>query len=84
MSDERKVKTLTGECKVVEQGLLVKNLRDTETNESINSLSINAEIENGDIDFSLEAEHTFSDKIGKLTVTIDDDKTVSAKIKLEF
>lgn len=52
--------------------------------QKINSLSINAEIENGDIDFSLEAEHTFSDKIGKLTVKIDEDKTVSAKLKIEF
>ena len=77
-------KTLIGDCKIVEKGLLVKNLRNTETNESVNFLSINAEIENNDIDFSLEAEHTFADKLGKLTLKIDNDKTVSAKIKVEF
>ena len=52
--------------------------------QTVNSLSISTEIENGELDFSLEAEHSFGDKLGKLTVIIDEDKTVSAKIKVEF
>lgn len=52
--------------------------------EKLNSLSLSVEVENNGIDFSLEAERDFGDKVGKLTITIDDDKTVSAKLKVEF
>lgn len=62
----------------------MKNLRDTETNQPVNSLSLSVELEKDDVELSLEAERDFGDKIGKLTATIDDGKTVSAKIKLEF
>lgn len=49
-----------------------------------NSLALGVEIENDDIELTLEAERDFGDKVGTLSVTLDDNKTVSAKIKLEF
>lgn len=49
-----------------------------------NSLALGVEIENDDIEVTLEAERDFGDKVGTLSVTLDNDKTVSAKIKVEF